>query len=109
MESPDRGRGEGKEDSISSFVLGPAREVLMEIEGIEKELSEAGCLTDTKEDLDITLEELMGEIEETLRKMDTNLKRRTKRQRKKVQDILRQQRGGGAEPRKGGEPKHLMI
>ncbi len=77
MEGPDRGRGEGKEDSISAFGLGPAREVPTENEGMEKELSEAGCLRDTKEDLDITLEELMGKIEGTLRKMDIGRRFRT--------------------------------
>ncbi len=51
-----------------------------EIEDIERELAEAGCLRDyTAKDVDITMDEPMGEIEETARKMDANLKRRVER------------------------------
>ncbi len=56
--------------------LEPAREVSTEIVDIERELAEAGCLRRyTKEDVDITLGELMREIEETSSKMDENLKK----------------------------------
>jgi hypothetical protein len=51
-----------------------AREVPMEIEDIDRELAEAGGLRDYwEEDVKVTLEELMGEVDETSKKMDANL------------------------------------
>ncbi len=47
----------------------------IETEDIEKELAEVGCLRDnTAEDLELTLWELIGEMEKMARKMVANLK-----------------------------------
>jgi hypothetical protein len=59
-----------------------------DVEDVERELAKAGQLREyTKEEMDITLEELIGEIKETSRKMDANLNRRAE----KVEDILKSQ------------------
>ncbi len=58
--------------------------------GIEGELAEADRIREyKKKELDVTLEELMGEIEETLRKMNANFKKKIKRRVKRVKDVLR--------------------
>jgi F0F1-type ATP synthase membrane subunit b/b' len=58
--------------------------------GIERELSEADRIREyKKKELDVALEELMGEIEETLRKMNANFKKKTERRVKRVKDVLR--------------------
>ncbi len=48
----------------------PKREVPMEIKDIERELTEAGqSQVCTREELDLTLEELLGEMEETVQEV----------------------------------------
>jgi hypothetical protein len=75
-------KGESQRAVLKEFLGEPLRTELkreiepVEIEDIERELNRSGRVSKLEDDNLITTEEILGETEETARKMDASLMRR---------------------------------